>query len=99
MDVFSEFGSIVECHIPKLKADIGFVEFSSSAEAAEAVRLGSTKTLYGQPIRVNLAKPKHEMGAGSSAFPGQGMTQAERIATYGVGTGYINYVKEYEHKE
>jgi len=101
-DLFNEYGTIVECHIPKLKADIGFVEYSSSSEAAKAVRLGSAKTLLGNPIRVNLAKPKGGEGtSGSGAFPGQGMTQAERIATYGVGTGYINYVRDHkqQHKE
>ena len=91
LDIFKAHGTIVNCHIPITKKDIGFIEFTSSSEAAMAVSQCDGHSLNGQPIRVNLSKPKVGAVQGSAAFPGQEMTQAERIATYGVGTGYINY--------
>ena len=92
-DMFKDFGNLVECHIPKLKADIGFVEYATSKEAANAVDLAAKKDLsiHGNRLRVRLSQPKAGEAQGSAKLPGQGMTQAERIATYGVGTGFISY--------
>jgi len=39
-DLFKDHGTIVDIHIPKIKADIGFVEYATSSEAATAVRRG-----------------------------------------------------------
>lgn len=79
---FEEYGTIVDAHIPKMKSDIGFVEYSNSYEAADAVSKANGKELFGRALRVSLAKPRGNLAAGSDKMPGGGMTQAERIATW-----------------
>jgi len=83
-------GTIVDYNIPQGRMDIAFVEFSSSAEAEAVVKVSNGRIFEGRPLRVHVAKPKSG-GLGSGQFPGEGMTEADRIATYGVGRGYINY--------
>jgi len=92
-ELFKDFGTMVECHIPKLKADFGFVEYASSKEASDAVETAAKKelTIRGNRLRVRLSQPKAGESQGSEKLPGQQMTQAERIATYGIGTGYLAY--------
>jgi len=92
IEMFGGHGIIVKCHLPNTNKDIGFVEFATSSEAAAAIAQCDSGLWHnGQALRVNLSKPKVGEVQGSAKFPGQEMTQQERIATYGVGTGYINY--------
>jgi len=48
-------------------------------------------TLDGTRLHVKLSVPRAGEVQGSDKLPGQGLSQAERIAIYGVGTGYISY--------
>eukprot|EP00658_Telonema_sp_P-2_P039634 TRINITY_DN28322_c0_g1_i1.p1 TRINITY_DN28322_c0_g1~~TRINITY_DN28322_c0_g1_i1.p1 ORF type:complete len:253 (+),score=71.77 TRINITY_DN28322_c0_g1_i1:198-956(+) len=96
---FNAYGSIVDVHMPKSKSDIGFVEYSASFEAMEAVDKANGRELLGRTMRVNLAKPRANVTADSDKMPGGAMTQAERIATYGVGGGYISYSAEFKSKD
>merc|ERR1712195_129308 len=71
---FKIFGTVVDVHIPKQKTDIGFVEFSASYEALNAVNCGHGKDLFGRPMKVSLAKHKTaNISSGSDKFPGGAM--------------------------
>jgi cold-inducible RNA-binding protein len=65
----SQAGQIVDVHIPTDRESgrprgFAFVEFSSEAEAAEAIKLFDGKELGGRSLKVNAAEDRAPRGGG-----------------------------------
>lgn len=69
--LFAEYGSVSKCTLP-LDRDTGrkrgfaFVELASSSEESKAIDDLQDVEWMGRSIRVNLAEPRREAGAGGS---------------------------------
>ncbi len=74
IDLFSQCGSIESAKVITDRdtgrgKGFGFVEMSSSEEAAEAIKKFNGYQLEGRAITVNEAKPKESSGGGGSRPP------------------------------
>lgn len=68
-DLLAEAGDIVDVYLPADRntgrpRGFAFVEFSSEAEAAEAIRLFNGKELEGRKLNINAAEDRPRRGPG-----------------------------------
>uniref|UniRef100_T1IJJ2 Splicing factor 3B subunit 4 n=1 Tax=Strigamia maritima TaxID=126957 RepID=T1IJJ2_STRMM len=76
LDLFSDYGSIVNVHMPKDRISkrhqgYGFVEYMHVEEADSAIRVMNLVKVFGKPIRVNKAFVQYkQMDIGANVFIG-----------------------------